>query len=79
MYILYIYVNCSSLVATLTISSDCRAFIEYHDSRKTSHHHRAIFSEQPVLTDCRDANLGGVDDGPVVPVLMAVPGVHDDH
>ena len=39
---------CSSLAATLTFSSGCRAFIEYLNSRKTYQpSHRAIFSEHP--------------------------------
>ena len=40
----------SSLVAPQTHSSDCRAHIEYPDSRKFSQpSHQALFSEHPVF------------------------------
>ena len=44
------YVYCLSLVATQALSFNCRAFIEYHDSREKlpKPSHRAIFSEHPV-------------------------------
>ena len=48
---MYVHVNYSSLVATLTLSIDCRAFIEYPDSRKIFQpSHPVIFSEHPIFT-----------------------------
>ena len=45
----YLLMYCTSMVSTLTLSSDSRAFIDFPNSRKISQpSHRAIFSEHPV-------------------------------
>ena len=48
-----LHVYCSSLIITLALSSECRVFIEYLDSRKISQpSHGTIFSEHPGCTVC---------------------------
>ena len=48
---LRLHVYCTSMLATLTLCSDWRAFIEYQDCRKNSQpSNREIFTEHPVPT-----------------------------